>query len=235
MSDSLDRLFSRLVTTLARESPERAAGPVTISEIYQRLVPYRAVRGDLDFSELPQYEHALLRLLAGERGYASIDVGGVQEEFAQELRAPNPILGVYRDYAAVTVRLHPTSHAAPAAGGEAASAASAASPEPTFEGLFDMGGAEATLESAPAAAPPAEPRAPPAPRRRVEAAAPVPADCRRCASSLPKGRDVWFCPFCGATQRPMPCVACGALLEPDWGFCVRCGSERQVGEAVDPK
>jgi hypothetical protein len=235
MSDSLDRLFSRLVTTLAGEAPERAAGPVTISEIYQRLVPYRAVRGELDFSELPQYEHALLRLLAGERGYASIDLGGVQEEFAQELRATNPILGVYRDYAAVEVRLHPTSHAAPASAGEAPPAGRPAVPEPTFEGFFDTGGAEATLESAPAAAPRPEPRDPPAPRRRPEAAPPVPADCRRCHSSLPTGRDVWFCPFCGATQRPMPCAACGAPLEPDWGFCVRCGSERRVGEAAEPE
>jgi hypothetical protein len=234
VSDSLDRLFSRLVGALAREAPERAAGPVTISEIYQRLVPYRSIRSELEFSELPQYEHALLRLLAGERGYAVIDTPSVQEELARELKAPNPILGVYRDYAAVEVRLRP---AAAPAGDDAPAAATGQGGEPLPE--LDLGLPRPTFVRSSGAAPgdlppptSAAPRDPPPPRERSARVPPAPADCPRCEHALPKGRDVWFCPFCGATQRQMPCGACGALLEPEWAYCIRCGTERQPGEAA---
>lgn len=102
--DPLDRLYWRLVEVLRREGPEIAGRTVTVAEIYQRLVPYRLHRSELGLAELAEYEHALLRLLSGERGYVRLDLAQVQEEFARELRAPNPILGLYRDYAAVGVQ-----------------------------------------------------------------------------------------------------------------------------------
>ncbi|HEX2191501.1 MAG TPA: hypothetical protein VHG51_21495 [Longimicrobiaceae bacterium] len=104
--DPLDRLYWRLVEVLRRERPD-TSWELTIAEVYQQLVPYRAVRGDLGFAELPEYEHALLRLLAGERGYLSLEIPEVQEEMQRELRASSPILGLYRDYAAVVARLNP--------------------------------------------------------------------------------------------------------------------------------
>ncbi|HEX5724669.1 MAG TPA: hypothetical protein VFX98_04340, partial [Longimicrobiaceae bacterium] len=101
--DALDRLFRRLADTVL-SAPDT---PLTVGDVYQSLVPYRLVRGELGFSELAEYEHALLRLLAGEREYVVVERHDVQEEIQRELRAPNPILGIYRDYAEVTLHLNP--------------------------------------------------------------------------------------------------------------------------------
>ncbi|HET8655813.1 MAG TPA: hypothetical protein VFL93_09895, partial [Longimicrobiaceae bacterium] len=97
--DLVDRLHDRL----------RAAAPAptgfTIGELYQRLIPYRSVRGELGVWELAEYEHALLRLLSGERDYLELEDPSARAEIARELASPNPILGVYRDYPAARVRL----------------------------------------------------------------------------------------------------------------------------------
>ncbi|MGH7458821.1 MAG: zinc ribbon domain-containing protein [Longimicrobiaceae bacterium] len=100
--DSLDRLYQKLLDALPGGGEK---GAVTIAEIYQNLIPYRTIRSELGFSELPQYEHVLLRLLAGERGYLRVDHPQVREEFERELKSSNPIVGLYRDYAAVGVTL----------------------------------------------------------------------------------------------------------------------------------
>ena len=52
-----------------------------------------------------------------------------------------------------------------------------------------------------------------------------PGSCAFCGSGLPARRQVRFCPFCGADQSTLPCVACGEPIEPGWKFCVACGSE----------
>ncbi|MBA2671397.1 MAG: hypothetical protein H0U67_13580, partial [Gemmatimonadetes bacterium] len=102
--DVLDRLFARLQKALATRSGE-ADDPLTVADLYQRLIPYRSVRSELGLLELAPYEHALLRLLAGERGLLTIPEPGVVEEIRRELAEPNPILGVYRDYADTEVHL----------------------------------------------------------------------------------------------------------------------------------
>src|SRR4051794_8569911 len=101
--DSLDRLYRRIADVLLREP----ATAVTVGDIYQNLVPYRTVRAEFGFGELAEYEHALLRLLSGERDYLVVERAEVQEEFQRELRNTNPILGIYRDYAEVSVYLNP--------------------------------------------------------------------------------------------------------------------------------
>lgn len=97
-----------------RDGGPGTAAP-TVGDIYQRLIPYRAVRGELGIMELADYEHALLRLLAGERGYVSLGEERARAEFVAELSSPNPILGVYRDYAAATVRVAGQGESAPPA------------------------------------------------------------------------------------------------------------------------
>jgi RNA polymerase subunit RPABC4/transcription elongation factor Spt4 len=129
--DALDRLYRRIADVLLREPGH----PVTVGDLYQHLVPYRAVRAELAFSELAEYEHALLRLLSGERDYLVVERADVQEEFQRELRTPNPILGIYRDYAEVGVYLNPyapevPAAAAPSADGDATVAEPAAAPKP---------------------------------------------------------------------------------------------------------
>lgn len=55
--------------------------------------------------------------------------------------------------------------------------------------------------------------------------------CRSCGVSLPDGREVRFCPHCGAEQRPSRCEACGEELEPEWRYCPTCGRAVEPGAA----
>jgi hypothetical protein len=198
--DSLDRLYRRVADVLLRQPDAQ----VTVGDIYQNLAPYRSVRGELGFTELAEYEHALLRLLAGERDYMIVERSEVQEELQRELRAPNPILGVYRDYAAVGVYLNPFA-AVPA-------------PDPTpVPAANGNGSGEATVER-------------PKPAGADAAATPALRLARRpcpgCRSALPAGREVRFCPFCGKCLAPIPCPECSAVVEPEWKFCASCGWPR---------
>jgi hypothetical protein len=49
--------------------------------------------------------------------------------------------------------------------------------------------------------------------------------CAFCDSHLPTGRLVKFCPFCGMDQSLHPCAACAEPLQPDWRFCIACGTQ----------
>lgn len=222
--DVLDRLHQRLVDAVRREHPGAADRALTIAEIYQHLVPYRGVRAELGFTELAEYEHTLLRLLAGERDYLRVDLAQVREEFQRELRAANPILGMYRDYAAVGVHLNPAT--LPAAAAPAARMDVSTPPFPPARGAAD----ERTLSAPPAppAAPSAEPKA--ASRHATEEAPPARSGdpCRSCGELLPLARESRFCPHCGESQKMAPCRACGTALEPEWKFCIRCGYPRRA-------
>jgi hypothetical protein len=48
--------------------------------------------------------------------------------------------------------------------------------------------------------------------------------CAFCDANLPKGRNIRYCPFCGADQSMIPCAACGEALEPTWIYCIACGA-----------
>ena len=100
----VERLYRRLLEALS-ESTAVSPSSLTIADLYQHLIPYRGVRMDLGVLELAQYEHALLRLLAGEGGMVRVLDDDARRELVQELTAPNPILGIYRDYAGVGVEL----------------------------------------------------------------------------------------------------------------------------------
>lgn len=52
----------------------------------------------------------------------------------------------------------------------------------------------------------------------------APPRCPHCASRLPAGRPVRFCPHCGGNVIPLLCTRCGADLEPAWRHCVLCGA-----------
>lgn len=102
--DLVERLYRRLVVAAREMYPDEPA-PLTVADLYQHLIPYRGVRAELGVLELAQYEHALLRLLAGEGGFLRLLDEGARQELAAELAAPNPILGIYRDYAGLGVEL----------------------------------------------------------------------------------------------------------------------------------
>ncbi|HYT76456.1 MAG TPA: hypothetical protein VEL79_16990, partial [Vicinamibacterales bacterium] len=86
--DELDRLFGLLVAALARET--RVAVPFAAAEIYERLVPYRSNRSHLNVATHQDYEMAVLRLLAGERGYVQLEPDSVREAMQREIATINP-------------------------------------------------------------------------------------------------------------------------------------------------
>jgi len=102
----LDRIFDRLVRTLAGGSPDQLSAPFTVSDIVQALVPYRTYRGELGVDTLQDYEHAVLALLAGERGLLVCDPDTVAV-IRQELATPDPDTQLLRRLQTVSVRLGP--------------------------------------------------------------------------------------------------------------------------------
>src|SRR5438046_4400815 len=96
MPDDLDRLFERLVRVLADEAPGRLAVPFPAAEVYERLVPYRSNRSTLKVATHQDYEMAVLRLLAGERGYTSLEPTEVQDALRRDAAEANPDTALFR-------------------------------------------------------------------------------------------------------------------------------------------
>jgi hypothetical protein len=210
--DDLDRLFQRLVQVLTERGPDRLGQPVQVAELYQDLVPYRQHRLALKLDTHQDYEAAVLRLLAGERGYARVEPEEAQQAFATELQATLPDAGVIHEFAAARVVLDLSAARRLLAGSEAY--------------------APPTLHPAP---PDGAPSPPPLPGRSrateedvegaVEGAAEEP--CPYCDAELPKGRVLFYCPFCGGNLKGVRCPDCGTELEVGWLYCITCG--RKMG------
>jgi hypothetical protein len=103
----LRRFHRALLREIRAANPEYLHSPFSVAEIYQNLVPYRTHRDELGVEMNADYEHALLRLLAGEGDYLAIESRSARQEIREELESPNPNTGLYRDFAAADVRLNP--------------------------------------------------------------------------------------------------------------------------------
>ena len=116
------RRFHRALVRELQASAGDLGSPFTVAEIYQNLVPYRTHRDELAVEMNADYEHALLRLLAGEGDFLTIESRTARQEIQDELGSPNPNTGLYRDFAAADVRLNPhlVDHALMELGAEAA-------------------------------------------------------------------------------------------------------------------
>ncbi len=207
--DDLDRLFHRIVHALAQRGPERVNQPIQVAELYQELVPYRQHRAALKLDTHQDYEMALLRLLAGERGYARVEPKEVQEAFVTEAQAALPEAGVVHEFAAARVYLNSTAAKTVLAGAEAyaphlptprsVAPATSATP-PRGGGAGEAGGAEG-----------------------AEAAGVAVEPCPYCDADLPEGREVFYCPFCGGNLKGVRCPDCKTELEVGWLYCITCG------------
>ncbi|MGI9076440.1 MAG: double zinc ribbon domain-containing protein [Gemmatimonadaceae bacterium] len=102
--DDLDRLYNRLLENIRSSYPEYTSRPFEVSELYQTLVPYRHNRRELQIDSNGDYEMALLRLLAGERGYLQGETA-MQDMVKRELATPNPNSAIFREFAARQVSL----------------------------------------------------------------------------------------------------------------------------------
>lgn len=250
-----DEVVTRLYRCLVEELRRRGHSeeqPVKVSDLYQELVPYRAVRSALGVELNADYEHAMLRLLAGERDLLRLHPEEARDELRREVEAPYPFVGMFRKFAASDVWV---SMAPPAANGDAPDDAGergqsapragrggdtrpdARRPEPGRAGGGAAAAAPARISAEPGA--PGQRRGSPIPARggapvhlvrhppgeapeRVTATG---ENCVFCSEALPPGRRIRFCPHCGGDQRLRPCPRCDAVLERDWRYCISCGHE----------
>ncbi len=100
----LDNIFNRLVRALSAGSPDQLSAPFTVSEIVHALVPYRTYRSELGVDTIQDYEHAVLELLAGERGLLVVDADTVLA-IRKELASPDPDTGMLHRIQQVEARL----------------------------------------------------------------------------------------------------------------------------------
>ncbi len=241
--NDVDRLFQYLVSHLAKDHPDYLERPFQVSELYQRLIPYRYHRDGLGFDTIEDYEFAILRLLAGERGYATVEPEDAQRAMAEEVALSNPTPGAFREYAAATMTL--SSSAVRRFVAPEVAYAPPGSKRTTVPFAPPAGAATAPISHEPTAPPsPPAPKSVPAAPPRTSALPTDPTlpvadlaslkevpfehvegttDCPGCSELLPVDRDVGFCPFCGLRIGVAPCRECGEPLQPDWRFCVACG------------
>jgi double zinc ribbon protein len=223
MADDLDRLFERLVRVLADEAPGRLAIPFSASEVYERLVPYRSNRSALKVATHQDYEVAVLRLLSGERGYASLEPGEVQEALRREAKASNPDTGLFRQFPDAILSLNRIAAERFLRGDRAYAPPPPPPPPPLPESTEPppAGGQEKGEQARAAVATP-ESESPFELAEQSES----PRQCPYCGETLPGGgsRKVNFCPQCG--QPPsgeLRCPACGSEVDVGWRYCASCG------------
>jgi len=210
----LERFFRQIVRNLAATDPARLHRPLPLTELRESIVPYRANRRALELESSEDYELVLMRLCAGEGGFARTEPAEVRAEFEIEVGSSNPDLGIVHRHPNAVVSL------------ESRRLALALNPE---QGLaFAPPGHSArppVIDEAVAAAAPLPELASPV----VSEADPTPArghlipQCGLCGRVLPTGRVVNFCPNCGASQGLGRCPACQSETEAGWRNCVSCG------------
>jgi Double zinc ribbon len=219
MADDLDRLFERLVSVLASDAPGRLAVPFPAAEVYERLVPYRSNRSTLKVATHQDYEMAVLRLLAGERGYASLEPSEVREALEREAGEKNPDPGLFRQFPDALLSLNrlaaerflrrDRAYAPPSP-----PPVSPDPPEVAADDGDDGGDEDVGKERAPLAGAAFE----------LAEQSESPRQCPYCGETLPGSRKVNFCPQCG--QPPsgeLRCPACGGEVDVGWRYCVSCG------------
>ncbi len=239
----LSRFHSALVDALRARDAEHMGRPFTVAEIYQDLVPYGSHRHVLGVEMNGDYEHALLRLLAGEGEFVEIESEAALREIREELESNNPNTGLYREFAAVDARLNVTriGDAVPLEAPPAAPEGEDGPPphdeesdmdeagEPTYEDMeMEDDGIQNVPLGAFATSGPLDPEMveePVAGGTRDVSSTDRPEVCRWCRETLPQRDNLNYCPFCGTDVTLIPCQSCGEALEPNWRFCIACGTE----------
>jgi len=214
MTDDLDRLFERLVSVLADDAPGRLAVPFPAAEVYERLVPYRSNRSILKVATHQDYEMAVLRLLAGERGYTSLEPAEVQDALRREVGESNPDTALFRQFPDAILSLNRLAAERSLRGDRAYAPPPplplAPPPEP---GDVAARGDDHTEQALLAGA-----------AFELAEQSEMPRQCPYCGETLPGSRKVNFCPQCG--QPPsgeLRCPACGGEMDVGWRYCVSCG------------
>jgi hypothetical protein len=199
----LERLVRQIVRNLTATDPAGLHRALPLSEIRDHIVPYRTNRRALELESSEDYELALMRLCAGEAGFAHTEPDEVRAEFEAELQSSNPDLGMVQRHRNAVVRLE-----AKALGRTDPQPELAFAP-PGYSGRLHHGEERSSAQEA------ASPRAAGEERGEVR--------CTACKGVLPKRGTVNFCPHCGLSLALTRCPVCETELQAGWRHCVSCG------------
>lgn len=208
--EELRRFFRLLVRNLAATDPGKLRSPLRLGEVRDTILPYRTHRRALQLESSEDYELVLIRLCAGQGGYAQTKPADVHAEFAAEALNSNPDLTVVVRHPDAALVLN-QEHLAQALDSE---------PSLAFAPREERFSRPAENINQPSAA---EKKS----ARGTKSKHPSAANCRACGGKLPGGVTVKFCPHCGEDQAPAHCPDCETELERTWRHCVGCG--RAVG------
>lgn len=227
----LERLAAALLAQWRTEGGP-ANGPITVGSILDRTFPYRVARRVLGIDVSEDYEALMLRLVAEEEGLVTVEPADAAEMARGTMAAKLPDLDVLQLLRSATLtftaeaaaRLDGVLPLRPQTGGEPSTWAPAPPPPVSETPVTPIRAVVAPADhTAVAMSVPPTPAAP-APEfvTQVRFESPAPG-CWSCAATLPAGRSVKFCPFCGADQREPSCPACGVAVERGWRHCPDCG------------
>jgi hypothetical protein len=209
--NDLERFFRQIVRNLAATDPARLHRPLPLNDLRDSIVPYRANRRALELESSEDYELVLMRLCAGEGGFARTEPAAVRAEFEIEVGSSNPDLNIVHRHENAVVSLEPK----PLALVLNREPGLAFAP-PDHSGRLSMEEATATPPDLPSVEPRADSKSAGARGRRIP-------ECGLCGRALPTGRVVNFCPHCGGSQGLNRCPACRSEVEAGWRHCVSCG------------
>ena len=211
----LERFFRRLVANLAESDPSRLHQPLPLEDVQDAIVPYRSNRRALHLESSEDYEMVLLRLCAGEGGFVRTEPDEARARFAEELRSPNPDLGILgrAENVLLSLRSGPVARALEPEPDPDQPYAPPPMPPPPMAGL-DL----PVLDPLDELEQPEDARAGEDPDASAEP------HCLYCGGTLPGDRPIRFCPHCGQRQAPPECPQCHSEVEPGWRHCVSCGT-----------
>jgi hypothetical protein len=103
--DDLDRLAFRVARTVRTTYPHLLERGFTLADLEATLAPYAETRRELAIDGPHGYEHTLLRLLSGERGYLGTEPA-LQDACRRALTAPSPSVSLVRSWATAALTLN---------------------------------------------------------------------------------------------------------------------------------
>jgi hypothetical protein len=204
--EDLDRFFHHLGRNVAAIDHSRLRHPLSLLEIRQTIIPYRASRRALQLESSEEYELVLMRLCAGEGGFARTEPAEVHAKFVAEALSSNPDLTIvqrHEDSALILNEARLIRALTPT--GDSAFA------PPVLRSSVIPQPIKASAASAQKAT------------GKSTKKGPVPANCRGCGGKLPQVSNLKFCPECGESQTRTHCAVCDTKLHPTWKHCVACG------------
>lgn len=251
--DDLDRLAFRLVRTVRNSYPHLLAQEFTLTDLEERLLPFRDARREMSNNGPEAWEINVLRMVSGEREYLRTDAD-LQLACRQALTLPSPTLALVRPWSATTIRLGDSATTLgndrmPSLAGEAMSDAahgrefgapplrlatpmsahSATLPHEyrnDFHSNNNLSASNNSLQNSAARNALAQSEM----RRITPGVTLRTCGCRFCGGKLPESRKLTFCPHCGVNLTVRQCPACSTELDVNWRFCVTCGRSADIPE-----